>query len=112
MKLSIIPLGMLANEESNGGRTLRTLKAADTNMLTRLNKALFPLQAGRLSSSASDLSERATIHCALFFILNGFYILLCISLHVCTVFNLHHSKEWPLFLLKKKSSVLEVVNCI
>lgn len=45
--------------------TLKTLEVADTGtaeMLTRLKKAILSLQDGKLSSSATDVSERATKH--------------------------------------------------
>lgn len=62
MKLNTIPLRMVATEMSDGGETLEAGVTCTAKMLARHNKAFLPLHAGKLSSPATDLSERATIH--------------------------------------------------
>lgn len=85
VKLNTIPLRMPANEMSNGGWTLWVAETYTAKMLARLNKAFLPLHAGKLSSSATDLSERATIHWALFLFFNDliFYCVFHLQVVYC-----------------------------
>lgn len=74
--------------------------------------AQLPLHAGKPSSSAPDLSERATIHWALFFkTLKWFDIFIAYFLYSCVLFLISIIPKSGLVLWLEESSMFEVVNC-
>lgn len=75
--------------------------------------AQLPLHAGKPSSSAPDLSERATIHWALFKkkLLNDLIFFIAYFLYSCVLFLISIIPKSGLVLGLEESSVFEVVNC-
>lgn len=83
-----------------------------TRTLARLNKAFLLLHAGKTTVLSHWSLWESNYTLSTFFFIRKWYFIAYFHLQLCTVFNQHHSKEWPCFVGWRRARYLRFLTAV